>query len=126
MFVEEEIVAEAGSKRANLVKHFEGTRKVALERIEKFSKEMLENPFRAMEWADSVFEATAIKEVADAVLYMLKHYTTLLDVHELLYQMMRDKARYINNKSTSVCGNHLKESMLSQTTLAMEHVEHFI
>jgi hypothetical protein len=123
MYVETEIVAEAGSKRAALVKHFTEKKAVALERIEKFREEMGTHPAKALEWADNIFEATAVKEVCDMVLYMLKHYSDISDITKSLQSSMRDKARYINNKSTSTCSNFMKECLLSQVVQALEHVE---
>lgn len=123
MYVETEIVPEVGSKRESLVKHFEGKKKFAQVEIARFRLEMADAPARALEWADGIFEATAIKEVADMVLYMLKHYTEISDVTRSLQSSMRDKARYVNNKSTSVCGNFMKECLLSQITQALEYVD---
>lgn len=125
MYVEQEIVAEKGSQRAALVRHFTEMNHVATAQIQKFCADMGTNPGRALEWGDQVFDATARKEVSSTVLYMLKHYTEFRDITQSLQSSMRDKARYVNNKSTSVSGNFLKENLLSHITLALEHVEHF-
>lgn len=125
MYVEKEIVPEPGSKRAQLADYFSAQAMAATGRIEQFIADMQASPVRAMEWADKIFEATASKDVADMMLYMLKHYSDLDDIKKSVQGSMRDKARYINNKSTSTCSNFLKECLLAQTVAALEYLEHF-
>ena len=126
MFVEDEIIEGTDTVRGQLIEYFDTKRQTAVAYIDKFRNDMAKDPLRTMEWADTTFEAVAVREVSDMIVYMLKHYTDLDDVVKSMESSVREKARYINNKSTSVSSNLMKECMLAQVTQALSHLELFI
>jgi hypothetical protein len=117
------ITIEPGSRREILVDHFNQQKAKGQASVDKFLSEMKQNPGQALVWADKVFEETARLEVAGMVLYMLHNFGEIPQVIESLQSSARDRARYINNKSTSRCESLYKDCTLSQLTQALEHVE---
>lgn len=126
MFSAEPINIQASTVRAILHDHFRGKIKESVRKINEFKAKLDTDPLMAMTWADDVYAATARKSTAETVIYLLEHFTELSEVLESLFDTVRARARYINNKSTSVSSNFMGENMLAEVTQAYEEISNSI
>ncbi len=125
MYVESGVEIVKGSIRARLVELFCRQEIEADKVIAEFQEKLGTEPDKAMTWADNIFDQVAKKSVAKQVLYCLKHFSELQEIADTLHRSMMDGARYINNKSTSVSDNFMKECRVSALVLAMETVKNY-
>lgn len=126
MYIEAGVEIVKGSPRAQLVEKYEKVLSLANQKIGEWQSILSVRPEQAMEWADGAFTVVAQKSVFTQVLYCLRHYSELQDVVDTLQRSILDGARYINNKSTSVSADFLKECRVSELVQAMESVKNHI
>lgn len=126
MYSADPINIHADTRRAVLHDHYMGKIEMAERKMNEFKAKLDSEPLQAMTWADGLYEAVARKSIAQMVIYLLEHFTELDEVVESLADSVITKARYINNKSTSVSSNYMAENMLAEVTQAYEEVRNAV
>lgn len=95
--------------------------------VDKFAKELSEDPVRAFQWGDNAMAAAALvqqcKRIRDAVAQQdPKQAVTLEQVAGYLSSNIRNAARY-PEASTSACANQMKRYELAALTQILEMIE---
>jgi hypothetical protein len=126
VYIESGVEITKGTPRFLLVEHFQAAFANANTKIGEWQEKLAVEPEKAMEWGDRAFMAVAQRAVFSQVLHCLRHFSELQEVVDTLNRSILDGARYINNKSTNVSANFLKECRVSELVQAMELVKNHI
>lgn len=86
-----------------------GNLALAKERVEKFAKELVEDPVYALEWSDDVYRYGAMVSLYTRIFNGLANDCSLKDVVNTLEQEFLNMAKHIDNRSTGQGKNLLQD-----------------
>ena len=92
------------------------------EKLQQFTKDLLAHPGHTMEWADSSFKNAATLDLALEIRNALDGGASLENVRNHLQDRVLNHARYIDNHSTSVSSNFMKQCGLAAMVNELEIV----
>lgn len=119
-YSEQIIPAQAGTRRAYLLKTFNGELEVYTKKLAKFAEDLAKDPAYALRWADEQFLNAAKVSVAQQMIHCLEHCQDASDITNTLNSNIMSKARYLYNKSTSTSSNLLEECVVAAAADALE------
>lgn len=81
--------------------------------VAKFAKDMLDDPIRALSWADSVFHTVALGRIAQEVMMMINDGFLFVEIKETLKEHLVSKAKSSHSSSTS--SNQISQAVVVAT-----------
>jgi hypothetical protein len=122
--------------RQIIAKHFTRKLESAEKILQKFKDGLNEDAAYQMMWADSAFRATAEITVAKQILHLIDDSTeqfnimgdeTLVqEIADILLRNVLNKAKNVDNKSTSVSSNFMHECLIASRSEAYDWVKSFV
>lgn len=119
----ESFVVTKGSQREFCIRMFTSQMDSANKNLEKFREDMVKDPMRAFQWADSSFEAAAKHNACSQVLWLLTAGETMENIRETLTENVMQGAKYVPS-STSRSSNYTKLCLTAQQAEALNMFRH--
>jgi len=122
--------------RQIIANHFTRKLESAEKILQKFKEGVEQDPEYQLNWADNAFRATAEIVVGRQVLHLIDDNTfefnfmgderLVQEVSNVLLGNIVNKAKNIDNKSTSVSSNFMQDCLLASRTEAYDWVKSFV